>query len=496
VTGVRPFRLAVLFSPLLLAFPAICAAAEPPAPPDLTTLLRAEYRFLTLGLTNLPLDETGTRLGQKLWTEQRLRILGEIDLPKKSLHVELGLDAFDGLLAGDTSKVGDDRLLYPRDHLDSFRRYEPRRAFVAWRTPVGELRVGHQTSNWGLGILANSGERDLEFDDPRLGDLVERIAFATMPVKNLFTAVAFDLVYRDANASLVDGDVGMNAIASVFYRTPESFFGFYGVFRHQVDRDDERVNVGVVDLAGDIRRKAASFEWDLGFEGFLQFGTTNRLRPDAQPQGIDVLQGGAVVRGTVANQTFGFTLEVGVASGDNDRSDGTARAATFHPDYRVGMVLFPEVLAALTARASDRVSDPSRVGTPAAGTENLPTNGGVQNAIYLWPRIFYRPIPRLTLRVGLLYARALADVVDPFTSFRAGGVNRNFFDAPAAGHELGFEVQAGIRYTQPIVGKLAVHLGLEWGHLFPGDAFNDALGGRMVDVDRVIGRVILEWRHP
>ena len=39
-----------------------------------------------------------------------------------------------------------------------------------------------------------------------------------------------------------------------------------------------------------------------------------------------------------------------------------------------------------------------------------------------------------------------------------------------------------------------MHLGLEWGHLFPGAAFTDAAGNKMADVDRFIGRVALEWR--
>jgi hypothetical protein len=483
---------------LILAAPHSVTAQTAPKPAEPTYALQAEYRWLTLGLTNLPLDEQGTRLGQKLWNEQRLRVIGGITLPGPQLRFELGADLFHGLVSGDTTGAGAGYLLYPRNHLDAFRRYEPRRALLAWRTSAGELRLGHQTNDWGLGILANSGERELEFGEQRLGDLVERILFASNPAKNLYTAFAFDVVYRDTNANLIDGDVGLNAVGSIFYRTARSFFGFFGTFRHNRDRDGDRVNVGALDLAGDFQKTyGKNLLLRLGFEGLLLVGTTSRLRPDAQPEGVDVLAGGAVVRASFEHQPsrFGFTVEVGLASGDNDRGDTTQRALSFHPDYRVGLVLFPEVLAAMTARSADRLGDRSRVGTPLSGTENVPTNGSVTNAIYVWPRIYFRPLENLVLRLGLLYARAVADLADPFLSFRAGGVNRNFFDASADRRDLGFEMQAGVGYTQPLVGKLALHLGLEWGHFFPGAAFTDTAGARMVDVDRFTGRVILSWKY-
>jgi hypothetical protein len=460
--------------------------------------LQAEYRWLTLGLTNVPLDEQGTRLGQKLWNEQRLRLLGGISLPQSKLRFELGADLFHGILSGDVTSVGAGHLLYPRHHLDAFRRYELRRALLAWQSSVGELRVGHQTNDWGLGILANSGERELEFGEQRLGDLVERILFATRPAKNLHTALAFDVVYRDTNANLLDGDVGLNAVGSIFYRSARSFFGFFGTFRHNRDRDGDRVNVGALDLAGSYQKTyGKNLVVSLGFEALLLVGTTSRLRPDTHAEGVDVLAAGGVMRASFEHRPsrFGFTLEVGLASGDNDRGDTTQRALSFHPDYRVGLVLFPEVLAGMTARSADRLGDRSRVGTPLSGTENVPTQGSVTNAVYVWPRIHFRPLENLVLRLGLLYARAVADLVDPFLSFRAGGVNHNFFDASANRRDLGFEMQAGVGYTQTLIGQLVLHLGLEWGHLFPGSAFTDAAGSRMVDVDHFTGRVILSFKY-
>lgn len=512
-----PSALAVL----CLAFASVArpAAAEPPveAPPRSagncvpspgvkchpSWQLRAEYRFLGLGLSSMPVDELGTRFGQKAWTEQRLALYGRYVHEDLKLKFELGGYFFNGQLSGDITNVGavGGRLLFPRNHLDAFRRYEPRRAVLEWQSPIGLLRVGHTTNSWGYGILANTGENELDFDDQRLGDLVERIAFATKPFgahSNLVTAVAFDVVYRDSNSSLVDGDVGLNAIGSVFWQQRNAFLGFFGTYRHQRDRDGDRINVAALDLHGRLEHSfpTAPVRIHAGFEAVTLLGQTNRVRPDARPEGVDIVSVGGLLRLGVEHRDrkFGFMLDSGFASGDNDTNDGTLRQHTLHPDFRVGMVLFPEVMGALSARNADRAADPARVGQAPAGTDNLPTNGAVQNAVYVWPRVYFRPIPNLTFRLGLLYARTVADFSAPFLTFRAGGVSRTPFDAAGTSHDLGLEIQAGVRYTHELPKGFAVHAGLEWGHLFPGAAFNDAAGRGMVDIDRVIGRVVLEWR--
>jgi hypothetical protein len=469
----------------------------------------AEYRLLTLGLTNLPVDELGTRFGQKLWLEQRLKLMGRFQTEDQLFKAEIGGYLFNGQLAGDITTVGatGGRLLFPRNHLDAFRRFEPRRAMLEFLTPAGLFRVGHQTNNWGYGILANSGENTLDFDDQRLGDLVERVAFATKPwrsssgaARNIVTALAFDLVYRDSNSSLIDGDVGLNAIGSIFYQQQDSFLGFFGVFRHQRDRDGDRINAAALDVHWriDHHPKAFPIRMHFGVEGVALLGQTSRVRPDARPEGVDLVSMGGLARFGIEDrsQRFGFAVDSGFASGDNDSNDSTLRQHTLHPDFRVGMVLFPEVLGALSARNADRAADPARVGQAPAGTENLPTNGGVQNAFYVWPRVFVRPWPWLTLRVGLLYARTLADFQSPFLTFRAGGVARNPYDGPGDKRDLGYEVQAGVRFSKQMPMGFTVHAGVEWGHLFPGAAFENAAGQRIADVDRVIGRVVLEWRGP
>jgi hypothetical protein len=481
--------------------------------PDKTNAsFHAEYRALTQGLSTLPLDDVGTKLGQSVWAEQRLRLGTNIVVAAPKLRFEIETDVLTGPFAGDTTTIGAGRLLLPRDANNGPRRVVPRKAMMAWRTSVGELRLGHTTSNWGLGLLANDGARDLDFDVARLGDVVERVAFATRPfakragsfARNIYIAVAGDFVYRDTNASVVDGDLAGNGVISLFYKDAENFLGLYSAYRRQKDRDDDDTRVAAIDIAGDFKRTLAGgdFGVGVGFEAFALLGSTNRLRPDASPNGVTVQAGAAVLRATLEGRAtaekpawWGTSLEAGFVSGDNDRTDGIMRAGSLHPDYRVGMVLFPEVMAAMTARASDRLADPSLTATPPKGYEHLPSQGSVQNAFYVWPRVTIRPLPRLSLRAGVLFARAVADVIDPFLTNRAGGENRNHLDRASAGStDLGIEVNAGVRYTQPLATGLAIHVGVDWGHLFPGNAFLDAAGKRLPDVDRIQANLLVDWR--
>lgn len=501
-------RLRVVLALLLLTFDA--GAEERPASssaPPLRSGIDGStgYRLLAVGLSDIKLDELGTISGQNTWVEQRLRVLSSISTGR--LVATYGGDLFSGMVAGDTSEVGARFLRAPRDRIDAHRRFELRRAMVALRTRYGEVRAGHQVSDWGYGILANSGERELDLGDQRLGDLVERLAFFTMPWPSYYVAAGADLVFRDANAELLEGDLGVNVLAALFHQHRRRFLGLYAAHRNQWDRDGERLEVTVVDLHGrHAGSLAPGLRWQAGFEGMLQAGQTSRLRPEPELEGATVFAGGLVLRGGLAHllTRLKLTLEAGFASGDNDRSDDTVRNATFHPDYRVGLILFDEFFGAISARAADRLADAEHHASVPHGTRHVPTNGSVTNAFYLWPRLAFEPLERLALRVGLLWAMAAADVVDPrATNTDAGGYNRNYFGGPADNRQLGLEIQVALSYSvAPFSGakhlgslrNLELGVGAEWARLFPGDAFADAQGRLPPTVSRFAGRLTLGWR--
>lgn len=66
-----------------------------------------------------------------------------------------------------------------------------RQVYGEWLSPFGLLRVGRQSSHWGLGILANNGEHfDADF-----GDYVDRALLLTrLPIVDLYLAAAWDYV--------------------------------------------------------------------------------------------------------------------------------------------------------------------------------------------------------------------------------------------------------------------------------------------------------------
>jgi len=456
----------------------------------------AAYRLLAVGLGDMALDEAGTVSGRGFSLEQRLRL--EATLRRGNLRVSFSGDVLSGQVAGDTTELGSRFIQSPKDELNALGDVMLRRAMIAWRTPLGELRVGQQVSHWGFGLLANSGEQELPFGDQRLGDLVERVAFFTKPLPGLYAGAGADLVFRDSNAELLEGDVGVNVFAAVFFRLRQHFAGIYGAFRTQWDRDGERLEVGALDIHARTRgRLAFGLGWEAGVEGLLEAGRTSRIRAEPTLEGADLLASGVVARGALAHgpSMLKLTVELGFASGDNDLNDGTIRQIHFHPDYRVGLILFDQYLGSLSAWSADRLADAKHQGQAPHGVAHVPTDGRISNTLYIWPHLAFGPLWGLTLRAGVLWAFSAADVVDPYiTNNLKGGYNHNYFGAASGSRDLGLEIQGGLHYRLEILKGLDLGAALQWAHLFPGEAFADSGGAKPSDIDRVAGRLTLTWR--
>lgn len=140
------------------------------------------------------LDELGTRDGLDWYLDHRLRIRPELH-PMKGLKFIGEFDALTGQIAGDNTMVGAQYLLWPRSSNRGYKQAEFRQAYVEWMSPVGMLAIGQMTSSWGLGLLANGGDdRTGQMYDPRFGDLVDRVMFATTPAA-LFTNAELSLIH-------------------------------------------------------------------------------------------------------------------------------------------------------------------------------------------------------------------------------------------------------------------------------------------------------------
>jgi len=423
-----------------------------------------------------------------------LRFIGQVDLAQGKV---LGNQAFD---------VGPDP--QPRDNAGNIGSFVlPRWLYGELLTKVGLLRVGMQPNHWAMGILANDGDHAQLFGVPRLGQISERILFATKPLGEkgpLTTALAGDLVYRDNFARLTRGDVAFQGVLATFLEAGPHQIGFFGVYRAQkTERDsvgvpyNDDLKVFVFDLAGHTMAPLPGFTDAFAFaeaEGAMQIGTSSELRSSARPGERATIQAfGAATRvGFVfgGNPTrwqpparYGklvAQVEWGYASGDADPNDGVQKRFTFDPNHRVGLLLFDEVLRWSSARAAAIARDPllANASRPQPGLEYLPTGGGVAGAQYVNPTFVYRPEPKLDIRAGIVVAQATSDVVSQVRATTTGRYENEFGGNPTR-RDLGVELDLGVHKRIPLSYDMEAIFGAEGGVLFPGGALADATGTTM-----------------
>src|SRR5690554_1485449 len=192
----------------------------------------------------------------------RQLIRGRLDLGSEAFGMRAEVDLLSGQLAGDwaprvPSRV-DTQTHANRDPFGRGQVVDPREFYAHWRTPVGELRAGLQTSQWGLGLIANSGSLQNEdiFNQNFGGDRVLRAVFATSPLRpfvdagfaqDIYLALGADLVWQDENANFLAGDRALQAIAALFYRKASTQGGIYAAYRNQDDRNGDFLEVWVFD---------------------------------------------------------------------------------------------------------------------------------------------------------------------------------------------------------------------------------------------------------
>ncbi|UCD85703.1 MAG: hypothetical protein JSU92_05790 [Deltaproteobacteria bacterium] len=487
---------------------------------DLEFKMPTEYRFRANWLSDFPVDDEGRELGQNSWLENRLRVSPELWIGEK-LKLLSQADFFSGLISGDEADLGTDFADRPWDGEDDFEYVEPRQLWVEWESPVGVLRLGQMASHWGLGLVSNDGENRLnEFGESYYGDLYWRALFGTKPLKffsdsdladRLVLGVGYDIVWRDENASFEDGDRGSEFVLSCFYDDPDHIFaGVYLALRDQEDDDGDEVKATAYDIY--LSWKSGSDEegglvLSAAFEGAMIRGWTDRVlylgAIENAPRELDLESFGMALRTGVSLSGLRLGLEGGYASGDANTYDDTNYAFSFDPDYNVGVVLFDEVIASLSAAQPDSIADPELVYIPQKGIDQLPTDGSVTNAFYQSVFVSYRPPEKeggLGLKLGLLHAWAAEDFMDPFqTAANAGGVPTNFKGAECGNKELGWEFDTEMSYQHKLssvelLGSvLMLRGGLQYGHFMPGNAFADEQGNQGKSIRKLQGRITIEW---
>ncbi len=470
-------------------------AATPTAP---TWDVHGELGLRGLGAASFGTDDIGTRSGQTRWAQSRL--IAGASWRTAGFGAELEVEALNGTFAGDGLHLGErydsDLFLTPRDgRASAVQRVLPRKATLHFDTPIGRLLVGPQVFHWGLGLVAHDGRTPSAFGDPRQGNIVSRVAFATRPLQgarskllaSLLVFAGADLVVRDDNSVLLDGDVALAALAGARVEHEGTALGAFVAARAQTDREDQhrpdgaRAETRVVAIDGFARHAFATTAQrrvigEAEIAGLL--GESSRPYSDETLKGVAVRALGAVARGRLELDALGLDgqVEVGYASGDNDPRDATARAFAFHSDFNVGLVLFDQVLPAIAARSLDRLADPTLLSRPPPSLRYAVPQGAVSNAAYLQSSLRWRPTPALELRLGWLLAASAGSVVDPYQSGMRAGEPTTAGGQPATSGLYGQEWNASVRGLMALKGRLRLGLGAEAGILLPGAVFDGVQG--------------------
>lgn len=498
-----------VFAAMALAGSTVGAQTPAPAAPATTAAARwergvrigGEYQLRGNLMGDIPLRalprtdpaETG-RLGQNRWGNQWLRLRGEAVF-RENLKLTAQMDVVNGVAFGDLAQGVAPQALRSDEYGYPGVRF--RYLYMDWETPIGLLRVGQMGFSWGLGMVANDGDTPTVFGDYRYGDLVRRVMIATRPLGRtnpLVVALAGDWVATDLLADYEQRDeLAFQGILAAYWGDGENRVGAYGVYRWQENRLADTLTAFFVDVYARWGFRDARGGWNFAaVEAAFATGSTTYARTVENPEQA-VRQFMAVLQLGRKSPTWDVVLEGGYASGDANSEDAVQGRATIDPDHRVGLILFPEVLAANTARAAQLAQDPALSARAARGSELIPTNGGVAGAGYLFPYGIFRPVRWLELRVGAVLAFSSTDVVDPYAQ-RALSRTVNWRGGSSASRDLGFEVDGAALVNHPIADNLVFSGGVEGGVFLPGGAFTDENGQGMSPIGLARLRIGLRYR--
>jgi len=338
------------------------------------------------------------------WADMRLRTDIAAYSPVGDVAVKARIDAMDNVGFG---SMPDDPPQTTTSQTAGV--FSVKRAWGEVLTPFGLLSVGRMGSDWGLGMLTNSGD----CRQCNSGDAADRVAFVTPVLGHIF-AVAYDIGFvgpeqSRANNRAIDlatsDDVRGTTFAVMRYNTEETRvrrgnagkptfnYGAFVSYRWQ-DTDvpasytpttqavpiepSQVVQRGSKALASDLWLRLdlpkARFEAEMAvLWGSIENGS---LIPGVRvPQELTSLQwGGALESHVQVIDALTVGVDLGVASGDSAPGfgaqvdpfadapvagdldgiqaslprDTTVDNFRFHPDYRIDQILFSEIIGTVT----------------------------------------------------------------------------------------------------------------------------------------------------
>lgn len=348
---------------------------------------------------------------------------------------------------------------------------------LEFRYKAVALSTGPTVSNWGLGLIANSGRQDWSprsayFGSPYGGDRVFRTRAVLGPIpalKHLLFLVAYDDVIEDD--ILVDDDTAHQLVTALVVQPGQkNTAGVYMAMRTQEHAKEKVTKVTAYDVFGQYSKLLGkNTTLSVAAEGALIIGDTD-LGPNPTFPKHDILQAGALIRTKLSHRKVGLIGDILYASGDQNTDDAQINNFRVDPNLESGLILYRHVLTASTGHSPVAASDPELVGYPSEDLKRLANNRSISNTVSFFPRAWWRISGNLETYGGVLFAFSEVSQIDPKNARLAGGVNRNSFDASPGGY-LGTEYDIGLRFT-PTLGSLNLNIGAEYGHFVFGDAFN------------------------
>jgi hypothetical protein len=480
---------------------------------DFTFDLGGEYRIAAARVGSVdvaPADPAATRvLPAQRFLEHRLLFAPAARWESTGIVRKVGvtseLELSDGVLMGSFDGRGAlENATRPRARVDapSFDEFRVRQLYASLVLPPVALRVGRQASHWGLGMLANAGETkpdDRRFGFARYGDVVDRATLYFWPLmlvhgaaqpKALLVTLGADRVVRDALADRERDDDAWQGLATMAWHHDGWEAGAYYLYRRQWNALDDRTVVHAADVYGRYEATVGEFGLRAAAELALIAGSTAMMRSPTVPGAADVFALGAALEAQADWRALGAALEAGFASGDSNPFDDRFGTFSFHADHKVGLVMFDEFLGAVSAVQAANLADPTYASTPPRGFDQLPTDGAVTNAVYLFPRLSAQPFDFLDVLGGALVAWGARPLVDPFRSGVSGSSVGAF--GGSAARFLGWELDAALRLRLQ-QGPVRVFGVVEGGYFQPGAAFADPNGSNPGAVTLAQARLLVLW---
>ncbi|MEE2756256.1 MAG: hypothetical protein VYA30_06330 [Myxococcota bacterium] len=352
--------------------------------------------------------------------------------------------------------------------------------------------AGLTRSEFGLGLLANGGIdgpvhsiRTNPYGGRARGDRNMRVQVAYLPFGSrqqktgvsapLALTLLGDRVYKDDSTDWEKGDETTQYGGGLFGTFEGGQFGAVVLHRQQVHQEGGETSamayIGTFSYDWAIEAQPTFF---IDAEGAILDGTSTLSQSVLQPDAVDVLSTGGVVRVGMLSSHFDALFETGYASGDDNAFDRRSHNFRFDSGFRAGSFLFSSFIRAATAVSASNVADENYRASPPRGFEKIPTGGAIENSLYLNPRLQGKLMDNLSINFSYLYARAAAPWVDPYQSGLNGGVPTGPSGSKTASI-LGHEYTAGMSYSFELPGFTG-SAQLWYAQLHPGNVFDSAAG--------------------